>query len=78
MRLAGTLLFVFDPYDTEILECGRAGHNLTCNMSAVGTCADNAASESFFGLLKRDRAYPRQHLTRGETRSSGAANKRRS
>ena len=32
-----------------------SGHNLICSMSAVGTCADNAAAESFFGLLKRDR-----------------------
>jgi putative transposase len=46
-----------------------AGHNLTCSMSAVGTCADNAAAESFFGLLKRDRVYRRQYLTRGEARS---------
>ena len=30
-----------------------ADHNLTCSMSAVGSCADNAAAESFFGLLKR-------------------------
>jgi putative transposase len=29
-----------------------AGHNLVCSMSAVGSCADNAAAEGFFGLLK--------------------------
>ncbi len=31
------------------------GHQLLCSMSAVGTCADNAAAESFFGLLERER-----------------------
>jgi len=28
---------------------------LTCSMSAVGHCGDNAACEGFFGVLKRDR-----------------------
>jgi len=45
------------------------GHNLTCSVSAVGSCADNAAAESFFGLLKRDRVYRRQYLTREEARA---------
>ena len=27
------------------------GHNLICSMGAVGSCADNAAAESFFGVL---------------------------
>lgn len=31
------------------------GHNLVCSMSAVGSCADNAAMGGFFGLLKRER-----------------------
>ena len=30
-------------------------HNLVCSMSAVGSCADNAAMEGFFGMLKRER-----------------------
>ena len=46
-----------------------AGHNLTCSMSAVGSCADNAAAESFFGLLKRDRVHRRQYTTRAEARA---------
>ncbi len=45
------------------------GHNLTCSMSAVGSCADNAAAESFFGLLKRDRVHRRHYLTREEARA---------
>ena len=46
-----------------------AGHGLTCSMSAVGTCADNAAAESFFGLLKRDRVHRRRYATRAEARA---------
>ncbi len=38
-------------------------------MSAVGTCADNAAAESFFGLLKRERVNRRQYHTRSEARA---------
>ena len=30
-------------------------HQMICSMSAVGSCADNAAAESFFGVLKRER-----------------------
>jgi transposase InsO family protein len=35
---------------------------VTCSMSAVGSCADNAAAESFFGVLKCERVN-RQHTT---------------
>lgn len=45
------------------------GHNLICSMSAVGDCADNAAAESFFGLLKRDRVNRRHYQSRAEARS---------
>lgn len=38
-------------------------------MSAVGNCADNAAAESFFGLLKRERVNRRQYQTRAEARA---------
>lgn len=31
------------------------GHNLVSSMSAVGSCADNAAAEGFFVMLKRER-----------------------
>jgi len=56
--------FTSDEYQTFL-----AGHNLICSMSAVGTCADNAAAESFFGLLKRDRVHRRQYVTRSEART---------
>jgi putative transposase len=43
-----------------------AAHHITCSMSAVGSCADNAAAESFFGVLKRERVNPPQYRTRAE------------
>lgn len=45
------------------------GHALICSMSAVGSCADNAACEGFFGMLKRERINRRQYMTRAEARS---------
>ena len=44
-------------------------HNITSSMSAVGSCYDNAAAESFFGLLKRERVNCRHYVTRSEARS---------
>ena len=45
------------------------GHNLICSMSEVGSCADNAAAEGFFGKLKRERVNRRQYRTRAEARA---------
>ena len=45
------------------------GHGLICSMSAVGSCADNAAAESFFGVLKRERVNRRHYRTRTEARA---------
>jgi putative transposase len=45
-----------------------AAHQITCSMSTVGNCADNAAAESFFGVLKRERVDRRQYRTRAEAR----------
>ncbi len=36
---------------------------LICSMSAVGHCADNAACEGFFGILKRERVYRKSYPT---------------
>jgi len=44
-------------------------HDITCSMSAVGSCYDNAAAESFFGLLKRERVNRRRYATRAEARA---------
>ena len=45
------------------------GHNLTCSMSGVGSCADNAACEGFFGMLKRERVNRRRYETHAEARA---------
>ena len=45
------------------------GHNITCSMSAVGSCYDNAAAESFFGLLKRECVNRRRYATRAQARA---------
>ncbi len=45
------------------------GHNLISSMSAVGSCADNAAVEGFFGQLKRERVNRRRYQTRSEARA---------
>ena len=45
------------------------GNGLICSMSAVGHCADNAACEGFFGMLKRERVNHRQYRTRDEARA---------
>lgn len=43
-----------------------AGHNITCSMSAVRSCYDNAAAESFFGVLKQERVNRRRYVTRSD------------
>ena len=45
------------------------GHNLTCSMSGVGSCADNAACEGFFGMLKRERVNRRRYETHSKARA---------
>ena len=45
------------------------GHKLICSMSAVGSCADNAPVESFFGLLKRERVNRRCYQNHAEARA---------
>lgn len=42
---------------------------LVCSMSAVGHCADNAACEGFFGMLKRERVNRTTYRTRDEARA---------
>jgi putative transposase len=38
-------------------------------MSAAGSCADNAAAESFFGVLKRERVNRHHYRMRAEARA---------
>jgi putative transposase len=44
-------------------------HGIQCSMSGRGNCYDNAAVESFFGLLKRERVNRRRYRTRDEARA---------
>ncbi len=44
-------------------------HDLISSMSAVGHCADNAACEGFFGVMKRERINPKNYRTQDEARS---------
>ena len=44
-------------------------HDLISSMSAVGHCADNAACEGFFGVMKRERINSRNYRTKDEARS---------
>ena len=44
-------------------------NHLLSSMSEVGSCADNAAAESFFGLLKRERVYLKRYLTHQQART---------
>ena len=44
-------------------------HGIVSSMSAVGSCYDNAAAESFFGVLKRERVNRRRYVTRAEARA---------
>ena len=46
-----------------------AAHHITGSRSAVGSCADHAAAESFFGVLKRERVNRRPYRTRAEARA---------
>ena len=44
-------------------------HQVIGSMSAVGSCADNVAVESFFGVLKYDRVNRQPYRTRAEARA---------
>ncbi len=44
-------------------------HGLKASMSRRGNCHDNAAAESFFGLLKRERIKRHVYSTRDEARA---------
>ena len=42
---------------------------ITCSMSGVGHCYDNAVAESFFATFKRERVYRQHYQTRAEAKA---------
>jgi putative transposase len=46
-----------------------SGDALVCSMSAIGHCAENAACEGCFRLLKQERVDNRRYRTRDEARA---------
>jgi putative transposase len=47
-----------------------ARHGLTCSMSGVAQCWDNAPVESFFGTLKRELVHDETYTTHDEAKAS--------
>jgi putative transposase len=47
-----------------------ARHGITCSMSEVAQCWDNAPAESFFATLKKELVHHEQYATRAEARAS--------
>jgi transposase InsO family protein len=45
-------------------------HGITCSMSEVAQCWDNAPAESFFASLKKERTHHEDYRTREEARAS--------
>src|ERR1700678_1766480 len=45
-------------------------HGITCSMSGVGQCWDNAPMESFFASLKKELVHHEDYQTRAEARAS--------
>ena len=56
-------------YTSEDFQRLLADQGITCSMSRRGDCWDNAAIESFFSTLKRERVYRREYATRDEARA---------
>ncbi len=56
-------------YTSDDFRGELAGHGIQCSMGSAGNCYDNAAVESFFGLLKRERVNRVRYRTRAEARA---------
>lgn len=57
-------------YSAEGFQRLLAHHGISCSMSRKGDCWDNAAMESFFASLKKERVYTRpRDRTRDEARA---------
>jgi putative transposase len=69
---AGSLIHHSDrggQYTSDDFRDELAKHGIECSMSSTGCCYDNAAVESFFGLLKRERVNRTRYRTRDEARA---------
>ena len=70
--LEGTLIHHSDrgvQYTSDDYQDLLKRHGIQCSMSGRGNCYDNAAVESFFGLLKRERVNQMHYRTREEARA---------
>ena len=56
-------------YTSEDFQRLLTDQGITCSMSRRGDCWDNAAIESFFSTLKRERVYRREYATRDQARA---------
>jgi transposase InsO family protein len=56
-------------YTSDDFRDELARHGIECSMSGSGNCYDNAAMESFFGLLKRERVNRVRYRTRDQARA---------
>lgn len=56
-------------YTAESFQRLLADHGATCSMSRSGNCWDNAAMESFFASLKKERTNRKHYRTRDEAKA---------
>ena len=56
-------------YTSDDFRDELASHGIDCSMSSTGNCYDNAAVESFFGLLKRERVNRVRYRARNQARA---------
>jgi transposase InsO family protein len=57
-------------YASEHYQRLLAKHGITCSMSGVGQCWDNAPMESFFASLKKELVHHEVYETRAQARAS--------
>ena len=56
-------------YTSEQFQRLMVDHGVTCSMSRAGNCWDNAAMESFFASLKKERTARKTYRTRDEAKA---------
>ena len=58
------------PYASDHYQRLLGRHGITCSMSRVAQCWDNAPVESFFASLKRELVHDEKYTTREQARAS--------